>query len=296
MNLANKFVYHCVVISVVIVGSAVFSVEARNPQRQGGLASACMVKYLRMKKKLSADFRPALPTTLQCRLVTPLVIEYLREAVHDSIEKKFPHAADCLTDEFYKKQDIDHVIKITVLDTMNSRLLSEPERQIQLAATRSLLKEDLEDIAGKCHTDDKNLINLFVDELGIQNKSLAVLQYEYCLAKYARDNNLLEFGNVEINPQHIDPDSVDCDQIVATDKRNVEKDLIDGASDTFKGERSRRCVVNLFRSGKMYDWEVACKVARKLDFLRATKEAKINRLFDKIGEFVSSIIVCLFVE
>lgn len=286
MNFAKRFTIQCVVLSMVMC-AALCSVESNNLQE----GEACLVQYLQAKEKLSKNFETDLPASSQCRLVTPFTMQIIRITADELIKKDAPNAADCLTKEFGDKEAIDYVVKISVIDA--SRSLSESERATQLETTRNEFKQELEKIASHCHTDDKNFIKLFSDNLGMKNGSLAVAQYEYCLAKYAVDHKVLELGNVEMNPQQIDEDGVDCDHIIDLDKRKNEKMLTDKASATSQGSGSTSCVIDSYRSLKIYDWAVALKVINNLDFSRETKKVEANRITEKIATFALSIFACL---
>lgn len=287
MNFAKQFTIQCVVVSVV-VGAALCYVQLNNQQEE----EACLVQYLQAKEKLSTDFLSDLPASSQCRLITPLQMQIMRITAADFIKKDEPNVvADCLTKEFNDKEAIDYVVKICVLDA--SRSLSESERRTQLETTRYEFTQELKNIANFCQTDDNKFIKIFNDNLGFKNNSLEVVQYEYCLAKYAVDNKVLELANVEMNPQQIHKDSVNCDHIIAADKRKSEKDLTDKTSITLKGQRSRNCVIDSYRSFKMYDWTVALKVLNNLDFSRETKKVEANRIIEKIAEFALTIFACL---
>lgn len=152
----------------------------------------------------------------------------------------------------------------------------------------------METIANDCSiVGTENFVKLFHDNLGIRNESCEVVEYEYCLAKYAVDNKVLELDGVEMNPQHIDSESVDCENIIEVDKRKSEKDLVDKASSTVTGERAISCLVNKYRDSNIYDWNVALKVVNKLDFSRGSRQVQAYRSTKKIAEFALSIFTCI---
>lgn len=281
MNFANKFIIYCVVTSFVI-----YSVKASSQRER----EACLVQYLKTKGKLSADFQSAEPAPSGCDFVTPFTMQVIRGTVFATIEKEMPNAALCLTKQLDNEEAFDYLVKINILSA--SRSLNESDRQTQVEATRNQFKENLEKIATHCETDDKKFINIFMDTLGIKNDSLAVLQYEYCLAKYAVDNKVVELGDVEINPRHIDLDSVDCEQIIEADRSKSEKYFIDKNAETFKGEESMNCAVNAYRNDKIYDWRVAFKVITTLDFSVETKTVETIKITDKMVTFARSTSVC----
>lgn len=126
MNFATNFAIYSVVIC-----AALCSVNANELQD----GEACLVQYLQRKDKLSADFQSDVPASSQCRLMTPLTIQIIRSTINDLIRKEIPNAADCLTEQFNDKEEVDHFIKIGILDASQS--LSDSERTTQLETSRN---------------------------------------------------------------------------------------------------------------------------------------------------------------
>ncbi len=282
MNFAKKFLVFCVAIY-----AALSSVEANNVQE----GEACLVQYLQNKEKLSSEFRSAVPPTSRCRLIIPLTLRVLKSSIESEIKTKVPNAADCLTEEFDNKWAIDHLIKIDVVD--KSGLLTETERETQLQETRNEFKNDLKKIASQCVADDTPFIEIFNEQLGIKNESLTMAQYDYCLAMYVSDKNVLDLGMVDINPHRIDTDSVDCNEIIDVDKSKSEKDLIEKTTATVTSQSAVMCIRDSYRSDTVYDYSAALKVVNKLNFTRHTKEVEVNRISQKVGEFTMSVFACL---
>lgn len=291
MNLAKKFVFHCVVITVVI-GAALCSedTEVEKDLREGG---TCLVPYLQRQEKLSIDFNSTSTLSeLQCFRVTPVILAILKTVVHVLIKQEITNdSSDCLSNKFDDEDAIDYIIKIGVLDISSS--LSESDRKTQLEVTRNEFKQELKKIAAHCQTDDKDFVKIFNDNLGIKNDSVEAAQDEYCLVKYAVDKKVLELGNLDMNPQNIDSNSVDCDHIIDIDKRKKEKELTDRSFMRLQEHPSMSCIEDNYRNMKVYDWGIALKLINKLDFSRETKEAEINKIFEKIGKFILSVRTCL---
>lgn len=284
MNFANKFIICCVVTSFVI-----YSVKANFPESPREV-EACMVQYLQTKGKLSADFQSAKPASSGCDFTTPFTINVIKGTVFTAIEKELFSAALCLSRQLNNKEAFDYIVKINVLAA--SGWLNATERQTQVEATRSQFKEDLEKIATHCETDVKKFLNIFADTLAIRNDSLAALQYNYCLAKYAVDNKFVELGDVEINPGHIDPNDVDCEKIIEADRSTSNKFFIERNAATFPGEESMNCALNAYRRDNIYDWRVAFKVLTNLDFSAEVKEVETTKITDKMGKFARSTRIC----
>jgi hypothetical protein len=282
MNFANACIICCVATLFVISSvKANFKLET------------CLVQYLQTKGKLSADFPSAEPAPPDCDFETQLFIHVIKASVFNSIEDEIPNAASCLIKQVDdNKEVVDYIVKINLLAT--SRSVNESERPTQVEATRNQLKEDLAKIATHCLTDYKQFINIFIDlRLGLKNDSLTVLQHDYCLAKYAVDNQLVEFGEVEINPRHIDLDSFNCEQILEADRNKSAKYFNDANAETFKGEEAMNCAVNVYKNDRIYDWRVALLVIKNLDFSVETKRVETAKLNDIMRKFAArSISVC----
>jgi hypothetical protein len=273
-----------------VTSFVVYSVKANPlPERQ-----ACLVRYLQTKGKLSADFPKDIqsvePRSSDCDFITGMAINVIKSAVFMSIEDEIPDAALCLITQLKNKEAFDYVAKIMVL--AHSRSINDTERSTQAEATRSQFKEDLEKIATHCETDDKKFINLFKEILGLKNDSLAVHQYEYCLGKYAVDNKVVELGDVEINPRHIDLDSVDCEQIIEADKSKSAKYFRDANAETFKGEEAMDCAVNAYKNAKIYEWRTAFLVIKNLDFSAEKKEVETAKINEKMRKFAEFTTIC----
>lgn len=278
------FVIYCVVSC-----AALCSVEANQYPDQFREQNACLVKYLKNKRKLSTDYQSAIPASSKCRN-RPFVLKFARSELKDLIAKNIPNAAECLTSKINYREAVDYVVKIMVLQ--NSESLSDTEKQTQVEATRSQIKEEFERILSDCNTDDKTFIEFF-SILGNRNYSLKEIQYEYCLAKYVVDNKVLEF-DVEMNPQHIDPASVDCEKIIEADKQEDEKAFNDLNSPKVKEQGgSMDCGVNTYRNMRVYDWFAGLQVVRDIDISEDVKRMEANRMFAKIREFVLTRSICI---
>lgn len=287
MNFTKKFIRYCVVIFLVS-HAALCSDKLEIKENYMQKIEACLVKYLQNKGKLTRNFQTALPaSSVLCRFITPWALQTVNDAASDLVEEAFPTATDCLTMGFRDKEVIDYIMKIQVLGVSEAL----DSREIRLETTRSKFKQELESIASNCQIDQKDFVKLFNRNLGIKNDTLEMVQYEYCLAKYIVDNNVLELDNVEMNPQHITPDSVDCDSIIDADKRKIEEGL-NGKGSEKLSQRSMSCIVDSYRSMKMYDWSAVAKVLQLFEVPREQMEVGFNRIVIKNLEFASSLAIC----
>lgn len=282
MDFARKFSLFCVVFY-----AALCSAE-ESPFRTG---EACFVQYLKAKGKLNADFPTSVLPSSQCRLIVPLTVQMLKSNINDQIRRDTSNESDCLTEEFNNQEAFDYLLKITLIGS--SQLMSSIARETQLTETRNQFKVDLENIAIQCQTDEEKFVKVFHDNLGIKNETLEAFQYEYCLTKYVVGNKLLEVGNADLNPHHIDPENVNCDYIVDAEKSQNEKQISDKLSVTPAGERSLECILNAYRKDNVFGWNVALKVLNYVDLTNERREKEINRIGEKLGEYVLSSFSCV---
>lgn len=252
---------------------------------------ACVVQYLKQNSKLSESFpSPGSPPS-QCRLVIPATVQGINTNVKYLVTNEFPNEVDCLTNEFENKEGADYLLKLDLIQS--STLLNDSAKTTQIEDTRSEFKDMLEKIAVQCFVDENNFVKIFNELLGIKNETLEAYQNQYCLAKYAFvDHQLFELNNVDINPHHIDTNSVNCENLLAIERSNAEKELKDRLSATETGQRSLDCIVNAFRSGNMFDSRVALKVLSTLDITSQEKERETNKISQKLSEFILTSVTC----
>lgn len=254
-------------------------------------SQACLVQYLKGKAKLSSSFPTMLQPSSRCHLVIPITLQTLREVVTDEIKEKTPGESECLINEFDDQETLDEVMKITVIH--ESKLLSENEIKTQLTTIRNQLKNDLGNIALQCHTDDKNFISIFNEYLGIKNETLEVFQFEYCISKYVADNSILAMDNVELNPHDIDIKNTNCDNILEKERNKEENEIRDKLTQTPNAGQILECVMEAYKSEKIFDYGVALKVLYVLDFPRETKDSEKARVAQKVASFAVTTFTCV---
>lgn len=270
MDFEKKIVLFCVVIYATIYCS---TGESDYPLGEV-LGEACTVQYLKERGRLTESLESTVPPPSRCRLVIPFVVQFTTLFFQDGIAKDYPrNVADCLINELDKNEPFDYYLKADLIKW--SSLFSSSEKSTQLKEANNQLDEVLKEITVKCKADESHT--------KIFNETWEDYQHDYCVAKYAIDNQLVELKKVDINPHHIDTNSFNCTKIVNIERSKTEKQYSDKMSATENGQRSLDCVINEFRNGNMFDWKVASTLIRKLEIRGQTY--KISK---KIEEFLSA--------
>jgi len=253
----------------------------------------CIAQYLNKKGKLDNNFSSTqAPTLSHCRLALPIVLGVMKTLIDDQIKEKLPNDEDCLIKEFSNKEALDQMLKIGVIKNSNS--LGESEIKSQLDETRKDFKDDLEEIAVQCEVAGDKFESIFNDVLGIKNETLAALESYYCLTKYAADNKVLPLDNVELNPDNIKTEDVDCSAIIARERRIEERDIRNKLQS--KSPAVISCVMNAYKSDKLFDWGVAAKILDKVDLPKETKKLGRDQLVEKLSSFGMSTLFCVLQE
>ncbi|KAG4073193.1 hypothetical protein HA402_002582 [Bradysia odoriphaga] len=253
---------------------------------------ACIVQYLKGKGKLNEAFQlKVAPPSTRCPVVfqqfEPNIVfntdfdNSLQSLIMVQSIIEYPNIALCLNDKFEAKGAIDYFMKIHML------LRADNVNDTQLNKTRNKFKKMLKEIAVGCVSDDTNFIKIFNYVLGIVGETLVAQQQEYCLTKYVVDNKLLELKNVDINPHHIDHESVNCDHIVDVERNKTKKDFRDKLSAISNVKESLDSVMEAFKNHKGFDWLVALKLLNSLDIPSQVREYR-NKFDEKFDRFVSS--------
>jgi len=264
MDFTTKFLLFCVVFNANLF---CFANGTEYPFGQV-LGQACAVQYLQEKGKLNDSLQSIVPPPSRCRLVIPLVLQATKSFFREEILRTFPlDVANCLIIGLDSDEAFDYSLKSDIIET--SSLFSGSEKIAEIKEADKFT-DVVRKIKAKCGVDESNA-NIF-------NETLEDHQHNYCLVEYALDNQLLELNNTDINPHHIDTESINCTNIVNAERIKTEKEY----SDKLSGHGSEDCVVNEFRSGKMFDWKVALFIFKRLDITNQT-----YRVSNKVDEFLS---------
>lgn len=262
MNVLMKFSIFCIV----------FYASLSSANNSNNAVGGCLVQLLKAMGKLSADFQSnSLPKNpLVCYYMTELSINMMKGVYHGEISAKLPNEADCLIEMFDLHGTVFDIIKVRLIE--ESSTLDETQKQTQLEEARNELTKDLEKIVVDCPTNKEKFRNIFHIPLAIKNDTLEAHQTEYCLAKYAVDNELLELDDAKVwNPHNITPESVDCDNIVAAERISSEREVGNVIGSMPNVGKHLECIMDLYRTGKTFNNHVSFKVLTFLDLPKETK-------------------------
>ncbi len=277
MDFTKKILVLCMVFCAALCSAD----ENRNRYFDADrITEACFVQHLKTKGKLDEVFQSTLQSSSQCQLIIPTVMQALQSTVTDEIRNEFPNEAECLISEFHSKEAVDYLLKLDVIN--GTSLLSVSAREIQLEETRNQFEDVLKEIAVECLVDDENFVKIFNKSLGINNEILEAYQQQYCLAKYVVDNQILKLENVDINPHHIDPESVNCNYIIDLERIKIEKEY--GKT---PAAGSLDCHMEAFRLNNMFGYKVAKNILRDSDLNIPIDDLENHniRLNVKVNEF-----------
>lgn len=268
MDLPMKILFGCVVFCATLYCSAI---ENYNLEIE-----SCVVQYLKQKGKLNESLQSTIPPTSRCRLLVPTYVQNAKSVYRNHIADTFPaNVAECLAHELDNAENFDYYLKWDLIEL--SSLFGDSEKISQLQETRKLLKDVRREADAQCGK-----------RFEIFNKTLE----EYCMAKYTIDNQLLELNNVDINPYEIDTGSVNCDNIVDTERRKYEKEYSDEISATETGRRLLDCIMKEYRNGNMAGCKIALKILHFSGMSIQVQKGEVNRINKKIEGFISKSVAC----
>lgn len=239
---------------------------------------ACAVQYLKQKGILNESIQSSVPPSQRCRLLVPFAQHVVRFIQKDSAIKYFSNEAECMMDEYDKREVFDYVTVFSV--KRYSSLFTDKE---EIKESEDQRQDVWKSIRIQCGVVCRNNAPT--------NNTIELHQYEYCNVKYAIDNQLLpEFKNAEISPNHTDLGSVDCTNIIDAERKEAENDYNNRMSAIETDQESLDCAMNEFRQC-MYDWRAALKALTFIDSdfeNLATKDAATSRLYKNIEDYLSN--------
>lgn len=267
-----KFAIRC--LAVYIYAQFLYVSASGNAFNDG---EACLIQYLHKKGKLDDNFTSIEKPSPNCLFVMPLTKMVLRKTFTDRIDSEIPNHSDCLKARFDSQETLDLVIKISVI--------REVDIKTELDPVRRALHDDLKNIMSHCDTNDESFLAIFNDYLGNKNETLAVLQEDYCVSKYVADNNILDLSNVELNPNRIDTENLNCNQMVEKLKNDSEQELSDKIASLPHGKKILVCVMDAYKTNKIFETGIALKVLYNLDVPKDLKESEKVRLTQILSGF-----------
>lgn len=279
MNFTTKRSLFCVVVFCTVLCSA---------DEPYTLVDLCFVQHLKGVGKLNVDILSTEKRIdpLVCHVVSGQAMEIIKSTYNGEIRADMPNDADCLTDEFSVQRSVENVAKIRLFEKSS---LNDTEKEHQMAEARNEFTQNLEKIATHCRADQRKFVNIFHLILGIKNETLEAHQTVYCLTRYAVAAKVLDFGTADINPHNIDPEGgVDCDGIVELEKIRAERELRNLVSGTPAGSRSLDCIMDAYRSGEVFRYQIALRALYHLDLTKETKALAAQSPSTNFSNFLRS--------
>lgn len=273
MDLVQKILWFCVVCYGTL---CCYAGESYYPEIE-----ACAVQYLKQKGKLDESIQSTIPPSSRCQLLVPFVLQLQKSIIKDIISRDYsPNETVCLIDQYDKTEAFDLIAKKALIK--HSSLFDDSAQTEDISNQYAHVTKAAKVL---CVTDESDTT--------VFNQTLEAHQHQYCMAKYAIDKQLSELINVDINPNHIDPDSVNCDNIVKAELREAENEYSSKVSTIEADHGSSKCAMYEFRRGNMFGWRVALKVLYFFNISDKIITAESNRVYRKVEDFLSmSSTVC----
>ncbi|CRK92413.1 CLUMA_CG005972, isoform A [Clunio marinus] len=251
----------------------------------------CLIKYLKDHGRLEEDFPlPQKPAHAQaCDAVVRLVLPTIEREFLSKLSEKESIKSDCVSAQLKKGGLLDYLIKEEVIESSTD--LSNQEVMKKLAETRETIKGILDNAAVFCNSD-ATYAGLFDKYLGLKNESLSALQSHYCMAKYVIDEEIIDVGNVNINPSNIDTAAANCDTVISNAKAEVEAQLRDKYKEQNLSQSKINCIMRSFRRNKMFENSIALGALENLEISLETKRENKERVENKMESFVTGVFGC----
>lgn len=260
-------------------------------QRDYSALSVCALKYLKSEGKLKENF-PLRDKPLTCSRTLPDICRLLRAKLKKFTEKMLPNEANCITMEFSKRDEtMDRFLIIYGIQM--SGLFSESEKKTLLIPYRNEANEDLEDIATKCHVAKDNFTQLF-DESFEHNDTVAGIESDYCLAKYVTDRNILALPNVNLNPNNVATEKLDCNVVMEEEMNKAKENF--RSNITLSDETMIECIMNWYEENKIFDLDIASIVLSKLEMSTETKCSELNKVNKNRAIFAETFNHCFTID
>jgi hypothetical protein len=242
---------------------------------------ACMVQDLQQKGKLEADFPfPSTDNTDHCDMVMGTLLEKKIKTFQDKMLSEPSIKTDCVMNEIKNVGFFDNIV-LRDLITVTVSLFEEVQTR-KLNDVEESLKRTFEDAAKKCDSNP-TYAGLFNEILRIKNESIAVLTENYCLAKFVKDNKMLDVNNFETNPNNIDTENIDCDNIFAAKITAYENSVReDFKKDGIVDVRILDCAIGKYRAAKVLENAVASDVLEQIDISIEDKRRNKQKILESL--------------
>lgn len=261
-------------------------------QSSDGYEYDCGANYLVEKGKLKSDFpirQSALDTlgSLNCTIIALLAVRIYDEQVKTHLQKYIPDDVDCLIGELEYEETSDLLLKLEVIQASN---LSESQKRTQKDETKSEIKQNLDEAALHCGTEEIKLAGSLNDFIGIKITTLSASEHMYCYGIFADVHNLLPLEGVNLNPNGIDIGHVNCCAIIAEQSKETEKDLLRKIYET--SPKSVSCVLQAYKNGNLFNVRIGLLVLNYFEFSKETKVSEQSKFYDELGDFALKIVIC----
>lgn len=228
--------------------------------------SECTLRDLKAERKLDINF-PMSKEPPKCRLTWSELNRAVRDDMREVIGKHMPNNSNCLPDELVNRdKTMDLILTITAIQ--EAEFFSESEKNFRLISYRNDMRTDLEEIAAKCQVSADEFVSLFQKAFE-NNETLIAMESTYCLAKYVTDNEILDLSDVNLNPNNIGIETLNCSLLVAEEKCKDEVRVRDHI--TLRDEAAVACLMNVYRENKIFELDFASLVLRDLEMSAETR-------------------------
>lgn len=248
----------------------------------------CLKEYLEQRENLR-NGNPTKKLWLTCRFTLSIVIKNLKLRIHEDIEKMAPtNNATCLIDEFDKQQAVDILLKISMIEDSETE---ETNKKAQMEVARKELLQPLIRISEKCNADLLRFLQIFHSYFGLKDVTPSTLQRNYCFAKFAHKNNLLPLDGIDLNPFNITTSTLNCDDIVESEREHEEKLLLKKAIRNV-GPKIARCVLDFYIKEGYFNAYIIGSVTEYLDLPKDVDDIAQEKLGLVLFNFTTLSYMC----
>lgn len=250
----------------------------------------CLEEYLEQKGNIKGDF-PTREWSFRCRTIAVTALRILNKSVESQINSTI-HGSDaaCLIKQFKNLEILDLLVKLEVVEQSK---LSESEMETRTDETITELRNALVNAALKCRTDQEKFVEIFNGYLGIKsprNVTLSALEHNFCFAKFVADNHLLPMENIDLNPNGIVTDNVNCDAIINEEREREEADYRNKLKDL--KENVIECILEEYRKGQYFQSHISELVVGFLEFPKDIEDAETEKLKATVGQIAYIGFLC----
>lgn len=115
---------------------------------------------------------------------------------------------------------------------------------------------------------------------------------QYCIAKFVIEREMLDFNGVNLNPDNIPTEDIDCETIIKNRKTKDEKFIEDYfVKDNLK-ENQRTCIRQVFEETNYYDWLLAKYAFAKVETGRTRAAQNHYTIEDKSKFMEQKMVTC----